>query len=760
MSQMASPPRRRSFTPLLIPPAIAENLQLDIAAINRRIAAIELEIENEAFKKKIEEAESDVRTAAARSVEAEKHILEAAAKAKLYRMTNDKPEYSAAQQEELDNAEKKLREEFHVIREDLNFFRRKEVLLLGEREQLRNHVDRLLKEKEDNRAKELILISSAAANTKRRSIDMHEGAGAMGLGTAGSSQNLEDEVERQSKRCRHRPADITSSEYPSSELVASISISDSSTSCSRSRSASASAPIVPAPAAAVLAGALSASAALPCASSDHEPEIPLDLSRRDSKAEHYIKRCNRENKIHQVSFDSVMGKAHPSASLRAYLRYMHFVLIARTDVSHISSKLKAPNDDEKSAQPAQSLKGIHEKLLQPVLLEVLQAAAGDQQELIVLPENKSEEKPRPDARIRAGNPSLLYSSIELKKIIALSPVGNKIGLGQLWRYGGKDSETSTVANVGTKSKPYLCCLSSVAHCVFALIEYDQTASKHIVSMSIAPPLNEFHKTELFKWADLASNRHPRPTWLQQVLPQSCPQGFKFLVRYVDSLCIASGTPITQPIFYALREGSRLPLELKSYRILSQSKRSLILGVRVSCNAWPGLIDSASAGNEFVIKLTRYGGVMQEAMIHHAVDRLPGIRRMLCRVVVSVSTVTAPDGHDSDHESELHGLLLILCQEKVEHLPANVDGFLREANELLDRLHSAGVLHRDVKAGNLLRHDGQLFINDFDVSEKRQRRARISGFWAAHCVFVLHTSAQRTLLMSAMIRSLCCCLSCI
>ena len=160
-----------------------------------------------------------------------------------------------------------------------------------------------------------------------------------------------------------------------------------------------------------------------------------------------------------------------SVTVRAVCRWYH--LISKDPVDSIQKA------EEIFPGPA------HEDHYQPIVQEILAAAAGNQKRLKFEIEDKGQPEPREDIQcfIEKNKQWIKGGSVEIKKKFSKRLLGNKRAGGLLFSYGVRDCPSGT----------YYSCLTTLQHWFFF-----KTSNKRnkVKSFAIAPPFGS-PESELF-----------------------------------------------------------------------------------------------------------------------------------------------------------------------------------------------------------------------------------------------------------------------
>ncbi|GAQ83537.1 Protein kinase-like domain containing protein [Klebsormidium nitens] len=213
-------------------------------------------------------------------------------------------------------------------------------------------------------------------------------------------------------------------------------------------------------------------------------------------------------------------------------------------------------------------------------------------------------------------------------------------------------------------------------------------------------------------------------------------GFHLLVRSVLGQCKLWGLQAVETLVLKLDTGASWGLRKPECEVVAMGARSLVL--------------RRQAADNFVIKVGAKETIEMEAKIHDRVDgkRCPHIRSLEL------------DEHGWGMRGTVHGAgdglafmcLAEFCTGSLEphHVasPVRFQEFFTQAQQALHVLHENGILHRDLKADNmLLTSNGKLLLNDFDVStfkdDKRGLKALVGNDYCRSPFFEQNHVSNKT-----------------
>jgi hypothetical protein len=176
--------------------------------------------------------------------------------------------------------------------------------------------------------------------------------------------------------------------------------------------------------------------------------------------------------------------------------------------------------------------------------------------------------------------------------------------------------------------------------------------------------------------------------LSDLLDISMLLGFKYMSRYMDTLCYMNGIPINNVVF---EKYNGQCIDMKEARIIAWGEKSLILHVK---------------GEDALTKVGPCECIEVEYNNHKVVDG--HVQNIQCMVANEASEVK---GVRKLGFIKLQGL-----GKCISNIPWDkLEEYWTKMESTLSRLHACKLLHQDVKPENMLLIKDQLVLNDFDMS---------------------------------------------
>lgn len=387
-----------------------------------------------------------------------------------------------------------------------------------------------------------------------------------------------------------------------------------------------------------------------------------------------------ERKI--VELDELL---QPERCIVSELRWLRLRLTGSREASldpvkNMRKKRKADSD--------RNQKHDLERPYHPLILLFYQAAASGQIDLQFLSEDTTpSDNSRED--IRCAIRGIIVDPSEAKAIYHCIGGRDKYGidsnalpLGKLLQACMDHQLTDT---------PRLCTFISRIHCLW-IVRFEFDDQQQISKVQVSPefPAHGISPKKVlisnFNWID-----NDKAKTLYDIMRRTASNGFRMLVRYVDTLCFLRGIPVT-PLTLLCKNGNSVNLD--NARVIAEGGKSVIIGL--------------GGATSSVVKVSRDDLIDREVAIYNRVHT------MKCDNLRTMLTNGSVSGVGS-------GLSFIVLQGIGEPLPArylndnNTSKWWRQAVSGLEALHKADVYHRDPKPDNCIIIEDTLKMNDFDLS---------------------------------------------
>jgi hypothetical protein len=188
--------------------------------------------------------------------------------------------------------------------------------------------------------------------------------------------------------------------------------------------------------------------------------------------------------------------------------------------------------------------------------------------------------------------------------------------------------------------------------------------------------------------------------LSDLLDISMLLGFKYMSRYMDTLCYMNGIPINNVVF---EKYNGQCIDMKEARIIAWGEKSLILHVK---------------GEDALTKVGPCECIEVEYNNHKVVDG--HVQNIQCMVANEASEVKGVRKLGFIKLQGLGKCISDISWNKIEE-------YWTKMESALSGLHARKLLHWDVKLENMMLIGEQLVLHDFDVSCRFDAREQLSQY---------------------------------